>query len=430
MRKTGQDWTGRRIGRVAGALLALVSVLAVGATAATVSTTASPKVAGASSNASTYVAITPTRYTDTRTWFAPTAGSVTPVTITGGTIFGVPTNATAVQVNITVTDTQTPGYITAFPHQTTQPLASTVNFSAGQTVANSAILPLNNGGIDLYNGSSGTVDLIVDVFGYFIPASGTPSGALTSLAPDRILDTRDGTGAAAGAVASNGIISLQAVGTDTIPSGATAAVLNVTVTEPTAPGYITVWGEGTSQPLASNLNFVPGQTVPNLVIAPIGPDGKIDLYNGSAGSVQLIADVTGCISGTGAPVAGSYVAVTPTRLFDTRDGTGLGGPDFAGPVDDQYFIQADTTMGGGVIPAGAEAAVVNITVADTQDAGYVTAFADDVANVPLASNVNYVANEVVPNLGVVPLGSTNLYDFLVSGGTTDLIVDAFGYFHG
>ena len=76
-------------------------------------------------------------------------------------------------------------------------------------------------------------------------------------------------------------------------SGVSAVVLNVTVTQPTAAGHITVYPDGTSRPLAANLNFVAGQTVPNLVVAPVGADGKVDLYNGSAGTVQLIADVSG-----------------------------------------------------------------------------------------------------------------------------------------
>ena len=82
---------------------------------------------------------------------------------------------------------------------------------------------------------------------------------------------------------------------DGIPTtGVEAVVLNVTVTGPTAPGFLTVWPDGKPQPVTSNLNFAAGQTIPNLVIAPVGPDGKIDLYNESTtGSVHIIADVSG-----------------------------------------------------------------------------------------------------------------------------------------
>ena len=89
-------------------------------------------------------------------------------------------------------------------------------------------------------------------------------------------------------------LSLQVGGQGGVPaSGVSAVVLNVTVTQPTASGYVTVWGDGTTRPTASNLNFAAGATVSSLVVTPVGATGKVDVYNGSAGSVQLIADVSG-----------------------------------------------------------------------------------------------------------------------------------------
>lgn len=69
-------------------------------------------------------------------------------------------------------------------------------------------------------------------------------------------------------------------------------VLNVTVTDTKASGYISSYPSGTAAP-ASNLNYVTGQTVPNLVIVKVGADGKVTLANSSPGTVQLIADVAG-----------------------------------------------------------------------------------------------------------------------------------------
>jgi hypothetical protein len=66
----------------------------------------------------------------------------------------------------------------------------------------------------------------------------------------------------------------------------------VTVTEPTEVSFLTAWPGGTPRPLASNLNYVSGQTVPNLVVAQVGPDGTVDLYN-HAGAAHVIADVAG-----------------------------------------------------------------------------------------------------------------------------------------
>ena len=95
---------------------------------------------------------------------------------------------------------------------------------------------------------------------------------------------------------STGSISVQVTGQGGVPAtGVSAVALNVTVADPTAAGYITVWPSGTPRPETSNLNFQAGQNIPNLVIVPVGPDGKIQLYNGSPGTVQLIADVAGYI---------------------------------------------------------------------------------------------------------------------------------------
>ena len=89
-------------------------------------------------------------------------------------------------------------------------------------------------------------------------------------------------------------------------SGVGAVVLNVTVTQPTAPGILIVYPDGVTRPNSSNLNFVAGQTVPNLVIAPVGANGKVDFYN-SAGTVQMIADVSGWFL-AGNPAAGAFAA--------------------------------------------------------------------------------------------------------------------------
>lgn len=120
-----------------------------------------------------------------------------------------------------------------------------------------------------------------------------PSGSYQGLTPVRILDTRHGTGAPQAAVAAFGTVSLAVAGVDGVPADAIATVLNVTVTEPTRAGNISVYPDGASVPNASNLNFLPGQSVPNLVVATIGGDGKVDFLNRSSGTVQLIADVAG-----------------------------------------------------------------------------------------------------------------------------------------
>src|SRR5665648_265731 len=140
--------------------------------------------------------------------------------------------------------------------------------------------------------------VVVGVLASLAPVSASAAvstpGGFTPLSPSRLLDTRAGVGAPKAPVVAGGTVALQVTGRGGVPaSGVSAVVLNVTVTAPTRAGYLTVYANGTTRPTASNLNFIPGQTVPNLVIAPVGANGKVALYNGSTGTVQLIADVSG-----------------------------------------------------------------------------------------------------------------------------------------
>ena len=138
---------------------------------------------------------------------------------------------------------------------------------------------------------------MADVAGYYLAGTASAPGTFTSLAPVRVLDTRVGNGAPVGPVAARGTLRLQVAGRAGVPSsGVSAVVLNVTVTQPATGGYVTVFPDGTAQPNASNLNFVAGQTVPNLVVVKLGPNGMADLTNYSAGATHLIADLAGYLT--------------------------------------------------------------------------------------------------------------------------------------
>jgi hypothetical protein len=138
------------------------------------------------------------------------------------------------------------------------------------------------------------------------PPTPSPSygpGAYHPLFPVRILDTRSGPGTI-GKVGPDGTRIVDVTGVGGVPaSGVSAVVLNVTVTEPTDPSFLTVLPSPTALPLieapspsTSNLNFTTGQTVANLVIVPVGADGNVRIYN-KAGSVHVIVDVAGWYTG-------------------------------------------------------------------------------------------------------------------------------------
>ncbi|MFD9127287.1 right-handed parallel beta-helix repeat-containing protein, partial [Kitasatospora sp. NPDC059571] len=142
----------------------------------------------------------------------------------------------------------------------------------------------------------------------------TPAG------PTRLLDTRSKVGVATTtAVAPGGTVDLQVAGVAGVPaSGVTAVTMNVTVTATTAPGYLTVYPHGDAVPTASNLNWVAGQTVPNLVTVPV-KDGKVSFRNSSPGTVHLVADLAGYYGAKGSV----FTSAGPTRLLDTRSKVGV-----------------------------------------------------------------------------------------------------------
>ncbi|HTJ73922.1 MAG TPA: CAP domain-containing protein [Acidimicrobiales bacterium] len=126
-----------------------------------------------------------------------------------------------------------------------------------------------------------------------LPTAPSPGAGFHALTPARILDTRFGTGAPTAPIGAGGSLNLQVTGRGGVPAtGVSAVVLNVTVTQPTAASYLTVYPTGEAMPLAANLNFVPGQTVPNLVTAKVGANGQVTIFNG-AGTTQVVADVAG-----------------------------------------------------------------------------------------------------------------------------------------
>ncbi len=248
-----------------------------------------------------YNPLVPARLLDTRNGMGPLLGGHTlTLQITGNG--GVPsTGASAVVLNVTVTAPTTAGYLTVFPAGTSVPLASNLNFTAGQTVPNRVIVMLGAGGKVSFFNSGGAVQVVADVNGWFTDAS-VPSASgsvFTGVTPVRILDTRSGIGGYSSPIGTGGTIAVTAAGwggvplmTSSSPVPATAVVLNVTVTNPTMASYLTLFPDGASRPTTSDLNFVAGQTVPNLVVVRLGANGKVDIFS-SACNVDVIADVVG-----------------------------------------------------------------------------------------------------------------------------------------
>jgi hypothetical protein len=235
-----------------------------------------------------------------------------------------------------------------------------------------------------------------------------------------LLDTRAGTGTD-GVIAPLGQdkqLNLGVTGVGGVPSsGVTAVALNVTVDQPTGLGYLTVWPAGEARPNASTHNYVPGLTVANLVLAKVGANGQVSIYN-SSGNTHVIADVIGYFSSAG----GLFVPVSPQRLIDTRYGTG--GVTVMGAGDTRTLGMATNP-----VPGNATAVIVNVTSVNSTAPGYVTVWPTATGR-PLASTLNPRPGVAVPNQAYLRVGTGGGLDAFNANGSTDLIVDVFGYVLG
>lgn len=235
-----------------------------------------------------------------------------------------------------------------------------------------------------------------------------PPGAYNPVVPHRVLDTRSGS-----PLGEDSSLDVQIAGQGGVPSsGAVAVVLNVTVTEPTAPSYLTVYPTAVGgRPLVSNLNFVPGQTMANLVEVALGQAGRISAYN-SRGGVHVIMDVQGYVGGTG-PAGLFHPLASSTRLLDTR----LTGQRLPPGGSLQLTVPG----------AGVEATVLNVTAVDGTAASYLSVYPGTGAP-PLASNVNFPAHSNVPNPVSVKPGPGGVISVYNSVGNVDVVVDRSGDF--
>jgi hypothetical protein len=366
-----------------------------------------------------FTPVTPARILDTRDGTGR-AGNTSPVgpgqtidvAVTG--VGGVPAaNVAAVVVNVTVTRPTAAGYLTVWPKGVSRPTPSNLNFVPGQDVPNLVTVGVGTDGkVSAFN-LAGSTHVIFDVVGWYAASGGAFGSRFHSLfIPYRALDTRN-TGTPLGA---NGTRKLKLPGIGPVPAaGVTGIVVNVTVTQPTASGYVTAYPDDAARPPTSSLNYVPGQTVPNLVVVKVPANGIVDFFN-LAGSTHLIVDVMGYFDDDKSTEAGRFLPVVPTRLLDTRL------PPPGDPIPPATPLVLGISSGTGI-----GGIVLNTTVTAPTASGHLIVFPFN-ASAPNASNLNFVPGQTVPNLVYVGLGFQKQVGFYNSAGFTHLVVDAFGVF--
>jgi outer membrane protein assembly factor BamB len=403
-------------------VLATVVALTGGPSASAAPPNATPNVAPGVTGAMRTV--TPARLLDTRngtglsapTRVSPVTG---PVTFQVAGRAGVPTSgAAAVMLTVTAVNASATGFLVAYPGGSSLPSTSNVNFVAGQTVANSAIVRLGStGSVTIYAGAD--TDVLADVTGYFLAGPDAVSGTLTTLpAPARWFDSRTTIGTYGGPIAPGGHLALNAASEMAMANEQMSMiVLNVTVTTPTAPGFLTVSASGAPVPTVSNLNFSAGQTTANLVFARVGPDGYVVFTNSSPGSVQIVLDITGYFMAYLPDNAGAMRSTTPYRLLDTR---------FSAPVAGRSSRTVRLSAADGTPLEQVTAAALNVTATNTRSDGFVTVYPTGVAR-PETSSLNFKGGENVPDLVVAAVGADG--SFVLYNGSADpidIVVDVFG----
>ena len=339
------------------------------------------------------------------------------MTVTG--VGGVPADAKAVVLNLTVTDTTSSSYLTVWPAGQPQPTASNLNWPAGDTRPNLVVAKVGAGGtVSIFN-LLGSTDVIADVQGWFDDGSDVSADALVAVSPTRMLDSRDGTGGYSqpwGAHTQHDLSIAGACGRARRRRRGAPQRDRHRHDCPLVPHGV-AGGADRSRPPPTSTG-PPATPAPTSWSPSSAPNGAVSIFN-REGSAQVVADVVGYFR---APVGSvRFTAIAPARILDSRDGTG-GYSTPWGPWTSRTLPVA----GIAGVPADAKAVMINVTATNASAASYLTAWPSG-QSLPLASNLNFGAGATVPNLVLVPIGADGRVAIFNLLGTVDVIVDVVGY---
>ncbi len=346
-----------------------------------------------------------------------TGGTTTKIRIAGRG--GVPTDANAAIVNLTMAAPTAPGFATLYPCTPTVPTASNINYGPGTFIANSVTAKLDaNGDVCLF--TLATTDALIDINGY-IPAG----SSVTTVTPARVLETRPGEKTVDGKFQGQGQLTggtttkIRIAGRGGVPTDANAAIVNLTMAAPTAPGFATLYPCTPTVPTASNINYGPGTFIANSVTAKLDANGDVCLF--TLATTDALIDINGYI-----PAGSSVTTVTPARVLETRPGEKTVDGKFQG----QGQLTGGTTTkiriaGRGGVPTDANAAIVNLTMAAPTAPGFATLY-PCTPTVPTASNINYGPGTFIANSVTAKLDA-NGDVCLFTLATTDALIDINGY---
>ncbi|MGH2512293.1 MAG: fibronectin type III domain-containing protein, partial [Candidatus Limnocylindrales bacterium] len=263
---------------------------------------------------------------------------------------------------------------------------------------------------------------------------GLPGATYHVVLPSRLVDSRRALGLAGKLVAGHHqlfqVTGVPLADSSTIPGTAVAITGNLTVTDQTAPGYLSLTPVGTDQPGTSTLNFPVGDVRANGVTVPLGPGGSLGItYMARAGATaQVVFDVTGYFVDDA--LGATYHPVTPNRVADSRTPSGLSSR-LSANIGASFMVTglhpADSTQN---VPGGAIAVTGNLTVTGQTAAGYFS-LTPSINDVPGTSTLNFPLADTRANGVTVPLapdGSLAITYVAKAGSTAQVVFDVTGYF--
>jgi len=361
-----------------------------------------------------FVPITPCRAVDTRNTGILNGSSTRDFTFGS---CGVPGNATAVALNVTLIPNRAFGYLSIWPAGQPQPTVSTMNSLDGRVKANTAIVGMGTGNaVSVF--VTDPAHIALDVNGYFV-AVGTPGAlAFYPLTPCRVLDTRD---AGAGGMVAR--LSTRRVpgGGSCLPAAAQAYSLNVTAVSPAPLGYLTLWPDGSPMPVVSTLNNLTGTVVANAAILRAGTGGAFQAF--VTDQTHIIVELNGYFAPPGLPGALAFHPTPPCRIFDTRNANGLFGGPRLNPNSTREFTVPSSPC---AVPGTEQAYVTNATVLPAGVFGFLAMWPGGRPQ-PTVSTLNAVDGALTSNAAIVPAGPGGVIRVYTSDAT-EMFLDISGYF--
>ncbi|MEO3747645.1 hypothetical protein [Plantactinospora sp. B5E13] len=247
------------------------------------------------------------------------------------------------------------------------------------------------------------------VGGDYVPLAGTAA----------VLDTRNGVGAAKGLRGPASTTTFQVLGVGGVPTtGVSAVLVRLAVLKPTAATWLHLWPAGTSRPTGTMISAGVGEQLSNTAVVKVGSNGKVSVYN-NGGQTDIVVDVQGYFTSVPGSTGGGFVPVAHARLIDTRSGLGTATGKIAAGAS------RTVTLTGGVVPAGAAAAFVNVIVPGASATGWLTVAPTGGTARPL---MNHETGST-QSAAVVKLSTKGQVTIANKGSTAvDVVVNVEGYY--